>query len=230
MTAAGPRSFMVPWGRVIQAAVLYYVVAALILHVLQPDISPLALPMSIYVLGRGGFLMTLTFFALAIALLATASALGRRLPGAWTRHAGLFFMMLAALATMVAGTFPNDGRPPPLLPVTRTGWTHMFAGMVAFPSFLLGPFFLTLALRRQEEWRSMYPALASVVVLLALSVIAFVTIAAPRDLAGIAQRVVFVLLFAWLLLVARGLISSTVRLDEGSRSIDSGEIRRETLS
>lgn len=185
-TAAGPRSLRIPWGRVIQAAVLYYVVAAVLLHVLQPDISPLALPMSIYVLGRGGFLMTLTFFALAIALLAAASALGRRLPVTWKRHAGLFFMVLAALATMVAGLFPDDGRPPPLLPVTRTGWTHMVAGMVAFPSFLLGPLFLTLALRRQKECRSEFPALVGVVVLLALAVIAFVVVAAPRDLAGIA--------------------------------------------
>lgn len=206
VAAARSDRLGVPWGKVIQGAVLCYVLAALLLHFLQPDLSPLALPMSIYVLGRGGFLMTLTFFALAIALLAAGSALRLRLPKTWARHFGVFFMVLAALATIVAGIFPDDGRPPPLLPATSTGWVHLFAGMAAFPSFLLGPLFLTLALRRQEEWRPDAPALAGVVVLLALSVIAFVVVAAPRDLAGLAQRVLLVLLFAWLLLVARRLV------------------------
>lgn len=200
------RLVAVPWGRVIQAAVLYYVLAALLLHVLQPDISPLAMPMSVYVLGSGGLLMTLTFFALAAALFAAGHALRLQLPKSWKRHIGFFFMVLAAVATMVAGIFPDDGRPPPLLPVTRAGWIHMFASMAAFPSFQLGPLFLTLALRRQEEWRSDVPALAGVVVLLTLSVVVFAAVAAPRDLAGLAQRVVLVLLFAWLLLVARRLV------------------------
>lgn len=214
--AAGPGTVLVPWGRVIQAAVAYYVLAAVLLHVLQPDNSPLALPMSTYVLGTGGFLMTVTFFALATALMAAGFALRQRLPTTWARHAGLFFMFLAGLATIVAGIFPDDGRPPPLLPVTRSGWTHMFAGMIAFPSFLLGPFFLTLAMRKQQEWRPQIPALAGVIALLALSVVAFVGFAAPRNLAGLAQRVLVTLLFAWLLLVARKLVE--LRSLEGRRS------------
>lgn len=214
--AAGSGTLPVPWGRVIQAAVVYYVLAALLLHLLQPEISPLALPMSIYVLGRGGVLMTLTFVALATALVAAGAALRQRLPTTWSRHAGLFFMVLAAVATIVAGIFPHDGHPPPLLPVTRSGWTHMVAGMVAFPSFLLGPLFFTLAMRNQQEWRSEIPALAGAIAMLALSVVAFVGFAAPRDLAGIAQRVLFTLLFAWLLLVARKLVE--LRSLEGRRS------------
>lgn len=137
----------------IQPAVLYYVLASLPLHVLQPDVSPLAMPLSVYVLGSGGVLMTLTFFALATALVTAGYALRLRLRATWNRHLGVFF-----------------------------------------------------------------PALAGVVVLLALSVIAFVAIAAPRDLAGLAQRVVFVLLFAWLLLVARRLVElRAVEIGGGER-------------
>lgn len=108
-------------------------------------------------------------------------------------------------ATVVAGLFPDDGLPPPALPSTSVGWTHLVAGMVAFPSFLLGPLFLTIGLRRGERCRDRVPVLLGVVAALAASVIWFGVIAAPRNMAGLAQRVLLALLLLWLFLVSRAL-------------------------
>ena len=201
--------------RTIQFAVLFYIVVAGLMHFLQPGYSPVTMPMSAYVLGTAGFLMTLTFFALSLALLATWFGLRSQLPPGWKSRLGTCFILLAAAATVVAGVFPDDGLQPPLLPVSTTGWVHMAAGMIAFPSFLFGPLFLTLALRNHPDWRSRMPALLTVIVLLALAAIWFVGLAASNSMAGLAQRVLFALLFVWLVLIANGLSDARPRQAPG---------------
>jgi hypothetical protein len=46
------------------ASVAYNVLTDLAMHLLQPEISPLRVPMSAYVVGAYGTLMTTTYFVL----------------------------------------------------------------------------------------------------------------------------------------------------------------------
>ena len=210
--------------RVIRCGVAYYAFAAILLHLLQPALSPIVFPMSPYVLGRGGFLMTVGFFALSASLLAAAGGLWARVSHSWWLRLGVLCAVLGAAATVVAGIFPDDGLPPPTLPSTRVGWTHFIAGMVAFPCFLLGPFLLTVGLRRDSRWHDRSSPLVFVVLALAISVVWFAAFAAPRNMAGLAQRILLVLLLSWLYLVSRLLRPEEVPSPSSARNAPAGSV------
>ncbi len=206
-TTTGLRvSQLATFGRTIQVALVYYILAVVVLHLLQPEWSPRVMPMSAYVIGEGGWLMRFTFLALAVALLAAAIGIRRSTPKSFRSALGFAFMALGAVATLVAGIFPDDGLPPPQLPVSTAGWVHLAAGMLAFPMFLLGPWFLTLAMRKSEHWADWHRSLLVRLLLLGLAVAFFIVAAAPMGLAGLAQRLLFGVLFLWLLTVARAFI------------------------
>lgn len=64
MSLISDRTF----GLLVIASVVYYVLAVFAMHLLQPELDPLRVPMSPYVLGRYGPLMTTTFFVLCAGL------------------------------------------------------------------------------------------------------------------------------------------------------------------
>jgi hypothetical protein len=86
-------------------SVLLFVLLVLVLHILNPQMSPVSVPISAYVAGHDGFLMTIAFLARGLGelLLVAGLALGTmRSSRSW---AGLMFLTLATFCTFLVAIF-----------------------------------------------------------------------------------------------------------------------------
>ncbi len=185
-------------GLIVIASVGYSVFVLFAMHLLQPELSPLRVPMSAYVLGAYGPLMTITYFVLCAGWLAVSYGLVTTLP--LTRLTKLAFAvsLIVCAGFLVAGIFPMD-YPPPIR--TSSGRLHALGGILTFPAWALAVGLFSLSIRRDVTWRTMS------VVALALSagiIAAFVLMAFSilvLGFGGYAQRLLMALLFGWMIVV-----------------------------
>ena len=190
------------WGLLVIGAVLYWASVVLMMHVLEPEFSPIRAPMSAYVLGAYGAWMTTTYPALSVALLSVGLGLATTLPRTPQTRTAFVVFLVAAAGALVAGLFPMDFPGPPQ---TASGRLHALGGALTFPTWVVGAFLFSLSARR-HRWRGGSGSL------LALSVgsigMLIVSILSLRVLgfAGCAQRLLVALLFVWMIVVARYLI------------------------
>lgn len=80
-------------------------VVLIVLHLLQPELSPATSVVSQYALGTGGWLMAVVFAALGAACLLTAIAL-RGCRTSRTGVAGIILLIVAAVGLGLAAVFP----------------------------------------------------------------------------------------------------------------------------
>src|SRR5712691_10951251 len=137
-------------GLIVIGAVLYWVAVIVMMHLLEPEFSPMKVPMSAYVLGAYGGWMTTSFFALSAALLAAGYGLLTTLPRNVLTWTAFLLFVIAALWVLVAGIFPMNS---PAAPRAASGRWHALAGLFAFPAMAIGPFLFSVNFRRDPHWR-----------------------------------------------------------------------------
>jgi hypothetical protein len=184
-------------------AVLYWLGVVLMMHLLEPEFSPIKIPMSAYVLGAYGGWMTTSFFALAAALFAAGFGLAMTLPRTVLTGIAFLLFIIAATGVLVAGLFPMNS---PGSPGALSGRWHAVGGLFAFPAMALGPLLFSLSFRRDHYWRTIsVPSLTLSGSIVALYFFArFLRL--PLGPPGYMQRVFFALLIPWMLLVGFQLI------------------------
>jgi hypothetical protein len=175
-------------------AIFYWLVVVLLMHVLEPEFSPLTVPMSAYVGGAYGGWMTTSFFALAIALVTTAFGILRISSRNVLAWAGCLLFIVAAVGVMLAGIFPGIIRSR-----SSVHW-HVVGSLFAFPGMAFGSFLFSFGFFFDRNWRRISVATLTlsggVVLLLALSFSAV-----TADFGGLVQRLFFALLMPWLVVV-----------------------------
>ncbi|HUE81826.1 MAG TPA: DUF998 domain-containing protein [Pyrinomonadaceae bacterium] len=191
-------------GLMVIASVVYYVLAVLALHVVQPQVNPLKAPMSAYVLGAYGPVMTSTYFVLCVGLLGVGFGLIKALPRTWLVKIAFAAALIACAGVLVAGIFPLDWPPPPR---TSSGRLHALGGMLAFYAMALAPGLFSLNFRSDGYWRRVS------VVALALSagiiaVFSLFLFAIRGGFGGFAQRLFLAVLFSWMIVVGLHLTRS----------------------
>lgn len=201
--AAAGRALL---GRVAVGGLAYFVCAIVLLHLLRPDVNPMARVTSEYAVGPYGFVMTSAYIVFSLALLALALGLARSLSISGSATAGIALLGLAAAGTATAALFPVDVGAP--RPITTEGWVHRIAAIVAFASMTTGPLLLARPFRRDPGWTDLawLGAVAGAVGLVGLVAIQLFLL--ERGLAGAAQRVVLALVITWMLTSAGRLISN----------------------
>jgi hypothetical protein len=180
--------------------VLCFVALVVTLHFLRPDLSPVSEPTSAYAVGPYSFLMTVAFLSMAVASLALVLALYRRVSRSARSRIGLALLGTWALGVLIAMIFPMDvdGAPP-----TLAGTIHQATGPLTFLALTAGMIFISWAFRRDEEWRSFFPAaLGLSLVMLAAFVATFLSFATDSGTVGIAQRIALGTAVTWILLIA----------------------------
>ncbi len=182
-------------------SVIYYASANALLHVLRTDYDPGYRYLSEYVVGPYGTLMTSTFFVLSIGSLALAFGLWRSVSSKLRFLPGLLLWLTWACAVFLAGICPGDLQESPQ---TRIGQIHDQMGMIAFPSASLALPLLSIPMRWEQSWRSVWR------VALALSLVAVACFFAMDWLAGIrlaglAQRMFLATALAWMFILSRRL-------------------------
>ena len=167
------------------AAVVDLLVLGL-LHVVSPEVDPVARPVSEYALGDFGWLATIRTLAQGIGPIALAVALRRE-------RVGALLLLVVGLLKLAMPLFPVDALG---TVATSAGEVHNLLGNVTFFLFPVAALVLIRPLRRRGS-RLAFP----VAVALAIAT-AGVVVANAIEGFGLAQRAYLVLCAVWLLLAA----------------------------
>jgi hypothetical protein len=180
-------------------AVLYWLGVIVAMHVLEPEFSPIRVPMSAYVSGAYGGWMTSSFFALAIALFAAALGLVTALRRNLLTWAAFLFFFIAALGVALGGLFPGVIHRPSSLHL------HAIGSVLAFPSMTIGTFLFSVSLCFDRRRIS----IATLILATGMLIIHLLRFTRPiPDTAGLMQRIFFLLFVPWLILIGLHLISA----------------------
>ena len=185
------------------SSVIYYAAAIITLHILRPDFDPKYRYLSEYVNGPYGALMTSTFFVLSLGSLALLFGLWRSVSSKIRFAPGMLLWLAWACAVFFAGVYPSDLQG---APATSNGQLHNQMGMIAFPCATLALPLLSLPLRWEKKWQSVWaPA-----VLLSFSVIiSFFALDRLGEMqrAGLDQRIFLGLTLIWMWILARKILA-----------------------
>lgn len=186
------------WGWLAIVAVVYHAVAMIALHLLVPEVDPARTMVGAYLTSPYRFLSRTTFLALGCALIALVMGLRPVLLTGRLRHLVTVLLGIAVLGFLGVAAFPGAARP---------------IAVVTQPATVLAIVVLSWILRKEPPWSSVGTALLVVAGLLfALFVATIVTgFLVARGLGGLANRVVLVLIYTWIVLVASRLARKTVR-------------------
>jgi hypothetical membrane protein len=185
-------------GLIVIGGALYWLAVVLAMHFLEPEFSVIRSPMSAYVLGAYGSWMTSTYFALSTTLLCLAYGVVTTLRRRLLPRIASALLLVASVGVFLAGVFPMDF-PPPIR--TSSGRLHALGGSVAFPAMALGVFLCSRSFRRDDHWgrvsESSVALAAGVLGAFLLGVLSLSTL----GFAGYAQRLLFLLLVPWMVVV-----------------------------
>ena len=167
------------------AAVVDLLVLGL-LHVMAPEVDPVARPVSEYALGDYGWLATIRTLAQGIGPIALAVALHRE-------RVGALLLLVVGLLKLAMPLFPVDALG---TPATSAGQMHNLLGNLTFFLFPLAALVLFPSLRRKGS--RLAPAIAVALAAATLGVL----VANAVGGFGLAQRAYLALCAVWLLLAA----------------------------
>lgn len=171
----------------------YYILVGIALHFLEPEYDPRFHFMSDYAWGAYGWLMTTTFFVLALALVTVAVGLRNVHQSSLGARAGFGLLVVGAVFVCLAGAFRGF----PL---------HDVGGAVAFPSLAMAVLLLSWSFRNAAGWQAIHP----VTLLIAIGMFAaFVSMIVDVGLPGLQQRAFLALLLLWLSIVVHSLVRVT---------------------
>jgi hypothetical protein len=193
--------------------VFFFVVMYFAFLFIQPELNPLYRFGSEYAAGRMGWLMKLAFFCWAAGLLAFAAAMAKGLDSEARSRVAIGLFLLAGVGVALAGVFDGDlqirnENPPPRWvepPPSNEQMRHAVAGLVAFFSIMPGAILVSRRLRAAGRLHGRYRWLHLLSWLLPATFVAMVAVFVPSGLAGLGQRVFLILVFTWIVVVARGL-------------------------
>ena len=173
----------------------YYVIVGAALHFLEPEYDPRYRFMSEYAWSAHGWLMTTTFFVLALALLTVALALRNLYGPSRSARVGFGLLVVGAAGICVAGVFRGF----PL---------HDVGGAVGLPSVVMAALLLSWSFRRAPGWRPLF----LITLLIALGMFtALLSMVIDVGMPGLQQRIFLSLVWLWLAIVAHRLVRVTAR-------------------
>ena len=229
---SGPPGRALPWGtpsarastrvavvlrRIVLVCAAYYLIVGTALHFLEPEYDPRFFPMSHYVWGAYGWVMTTTFFFLGLALFTVAVGLRNTYPLSRSARIGTGLLVIGGLFICLAGVFKGF----PL---------HDVAGAVGLPSVAMAVLVLSWSFRKEVGWQAIRLAafLISVGMLAALLSVIF-----DVGMPGLQQRAFLFLLLLWLSMVAHRSVRVTAGLSQSSMHTpgtadDAGQTRERT--
>jgi Protein of unknown function (DUF998) len=189
-------------------------VAVLVLHLLQPERSPLNEPVSFYVHGAQGWLFTAGMVAWGVGSAALVLGLARTIrirAGA----AGLFGLAVWSAGVLTSGFFRADppgqwGNSP-----SAAALIHENAARVSFIALPIAALLLSHGLRRAAEWSRTAGVLYLPAVMIIISLIVFFASLLPVSdslrppiLFGLTERMLLAVYSAWLCAAAIWLLRS----------------------
>lgn len=174
-------------------AIIYHLLAILFLHGLEPDVDPLVDQVGAYLRGQYQPLARTTFLALACALSALGLGLRTYLPSGMPSRITIVLLVAAVVGFLGVSAAPEYAR---------------YFAIPTQPAAVLTIVMLSFLLRRQRRWQPVGAILMTIGAVLAVLYVATVVlgITVALGLGGLANRIVLVLIYTWVVLVSRGLL------------------------
>lgn len=122
-----------------------------LLHVLSPEYAPSWRMVSEYANGTFGWVLTLTFFAMAVSCVAMYFTLTSQIETKWGKI-GLKLLLVVAGALTIASLFPIDPITSTQDELTIQGNIHGLASMVGVPAFAIAAMLVTYSLVQNPAW------------------------------------------------------------------------------
>jgi Protein of unknown function (DUF998) len=166
------------------------------LHILRTDYDPLRRQLSEYALGSYGYLFSASLFLLAFGSALVQANLRHQISQSRPTQWGLRFLLLWCIGTVTAGVFPTD---PNGIPVSIPGVLHGLGATLAFGSFLIAAWLLTLHMRTDPKWRTAYSAF---LMLILIATLLFGFWGLPDSLRGGGEKVFVSAVVIWLMCLA----------------------------
>jgi len=184
-------------GVLILAGAGIFATLVVVLHYLENDFKPCCRYISEYVLGDWGWVMNLAFAALGVAFLGLAHGLRSTLMPGRRVTASIRLIYITAVTVLATAFFNSDSVADQQANVsTWHGTLHDLFGFLGFACVTVATFFLRGVFTRDPQWRRFAPhALLFAIVIVVMFA---VTIFAPLDSFGVAQRVFVMVDVLWL--------------------------------
>ena len=187
------------WRWAVWGAVGLAITPMVALHVLQPELDLIAQPVSFYVWGRHGWLLSVSLAGFGVALLALVGAATDE-RAAWPRR----ILALVGFALLLTALVPSDRWFPWEGPPSVSGLVHAAAAMLA-PVLLLWPM-ATLAPPRHPRIRQALPWIVRLYSAALIGSAGSLALGFLRDgpppWIGLMERVLAVAAMSWVCVVA----------------------------
>lgn len=190
------------WAGIAVAGMACHIVLFGLLHWLEPQLSPKSAIFSDYVKTRSSRIVRSALVAFAAMWLSMAIVLAGASPGNPFLASGRVLFLLAVIGMGIAAFSPSSGDPrsPTVLAKVQN--------LLARPGLFLGVVLVSVGLRGASGWGDLWPVL--LVLSLATAAMLPITIGLllERGLGGVGQRVIFALLYAWVVVVATRVLAN----------------------
>ena len=187
------------------------VTALATLHILKPDVHPSRNMISLYALGRHGWVMALCFTAFAAATACLFAALVARV-SSLLGDIGLAFLLLAAVGLAMAARFPMDPVSTPRAQMSFSGKMHGVSFLIGVPCQILSVLLLSVALGTHTSYASplLFGLTAVIWVSLGMMIAIMVMVGpgkapdpnGPERFLGLPNRLFMISYGMWLIVVA----------------------------
>ena len=176
---------------------LLFLIIVIFLHFLRPDKNMFSCFVSEYAVGNYSWLMTISFYVLAIS---SAILLGGLTNQVRSSKTPVITLSIFSLGILLAGIFPTDlpGNTP-----TTGGLIHGFAALIGLLNLGISEIAWGIAFQKQSHLKklakpSIYFGVVSLVILILF-------IDSPIGLRGLSQRILLTFNISWLCIVSWGL-------------------------
>jgi Protein of unknown function (DUF998) len=188
------------WALVAMVGVTCHAVLFGLLHWLEPQLSPKSSIISDYSATNSAWVTAATFVAFAATWFSLSLALSEASGASTVLAVGRALFLLAAVAILLGVLFPSamDPRTPSTLARIQS--------VVSRPGLFLGLLLVPAGLRVVPGWSDLWPVLLTLAVICALVLVLTLTVLLERGLAGVGQRIIFGLIYAYVLVACFRLI------------------------
>ena len=170
-------------------ATAYFLVAAVVAHVVNTQYNFFSDYISDYAVGSLGWIYGSAFLASCLGCLALATSLALVVPSEALSGTGAALLAIVGITFAVDFAFPTDILPPGAPPTTTVGAIHLVDALVGWVLFTIGAILISARLRRDVYWKTWQPILTILAWLsVLLLVVLVVVVASKAPVGGLAEK------------------------------------------
>ena len=183
-------------------AAIYFLVAAIITHVVSTQYNFFSDYISDYAIGSWGWIYGSAFLASCIGCFALAISLTRLIPSNALSRTGVVLLAIVGVTYVVDFIFPTEILRPGASPTTVVGTIHLVAALFGWVLFTVGAILLSSRLKRDAYWKPWRPILLGLAWVSALLLVVLVAVVVSKEpFGGVSEKAFILVRNLWALML-----------------------------